>query len=142
MTTLRAAPALALLLTAAACASGGTSSVAPSASSAGLPAVRTNDYGNIRWNKDAIHVYESKGQKNAVLTFWARDGYFVTPIHCQNGGTFDATAGKTHGNPNRYDHTRYEFTAVSKKPDTCTFTAILANTGSPPIATLTVDLNS
>jgi hypothetical protein len=46
-----------------------------------------NDYGNIRWNKDAIHLYQSRGPKSALLTFWAGNGYFVSPIYCQNGST-------------------------------------------------------
>ncbi|HEY1429521.1 MAG TPA: hypothetical protein VGF18_08100 [Candidatus Tumulicola sp.] len=114
----------------------------PDAVPASRSKARPNDYGNIRWNKAAIHVHKSKGAKSAVLTFWAKDGYFRVPNYCQNGGNFDAVAGRTRSNPNRYDHTHFKFTALTSQPDTCTFTVILANTGSPPIATLTVYLNS
>ncbi|HXM06488.1 MAG TPA: hypothetical protein VN936_03450 [Candidatus Acidoferrum sp.] len=134
-----AAMALAALT---ACASPAGVSDAPSAASLSTPTVRTNDYGNIRWNKSSIHIYKSKGPKSAVLTYWAKDGYSTYPISCQNGGSFGAQQGKTSGNPNRYDHVKYSFVAKTGKPDQCTFTAVLNNTGSPPIATLTVYLNS
>jgi hypothetical protein len=139
---LRAASATLTLAALAACASPGGLSGAPSAAAVSAPAVRANDYGNIRWTPTAVHVYKSKGAATAVLTFWAKDGYFTDPISCQNGDTVIATPGKIKGNPNRYDRVKYSFVAKNAKVDKCTFTAVLNNTGSPPIAVLTVRLNS
>jgi hypothetical protein len=138
---LKIASATVLLLTAAACASAHVSDV-PASGVVSLPAVRTNDYGNIRWNKTSIHVYKSKGSTTATLTFWARDGYFTYPLSCQNGGKIEATPGTVKGNPNRYDRVKYTFVAKTAKADTCSFTAVLNNTGSPPLTTLTLYLNS
>jgi hypothetical protein len=135
------ASATVALLAVTACASAPISNVPPAAN-VSAPAVQTNDYGNIRWNKAAVHAYKSKGATTAILTFWARDGYFKYPNSCQNGGRFVATPGKIKGNPNRYDRVKYSFVAKTGKPDQCTLTAVLNNTGSPPIATLTVHLNS
>jgi hypothetical protein len=139
---LQSASAVMALAALTACASPAGVSDAPSAASLSTPTVRTNDYGNIRWNKAAVHVYKSKNAAIALLTFWAKDGYFTYPISCQDGGQFVATPGKGKGNPNRYDRVKYSFVAKTGKPDQCTFTAVLNNTGSPPIATLTVYLNS
>jgi hypothetical protein len=124
-----------------------TACASPATTAAGLfasraPAARVNDYGNIRWNKVAVHVYKSKSGSSATLTFWAKDGYFTYPNSCPSGGKFVATPGNVKGNPNRYERVKYSFVAKTSKADQCTFTAVLNNTGSPPIATLTVDLNS
>jgi hypothetical protein len=137
---LQAASAILALATVTACASPATVPADPSPAPA--PAARTNDYGNIRWNKATVHIYKSKSAPSATLTFWAKDGYFTYPNSCQNGGKFVATPGSVTGNPNRYDRVKYSFVAKTGKPDQCTFTAVLNNTGSPPIATLTVYLNS
>jgi hypothetical protein len=127
----------------AACASpnGVPSSVSPTSGASALLS-RPNDYGNIRWNKSSVHVYKSKRSASATLAFWARDGYFTYPIACQNGGNIVATPGTVHGNPKRYDYVKYTFVAKTAKADTCGFTAVLNNTGSPPLTTLTLYVNS
>jgi hypothetical protein len=140
---LQTALAACTMLAVSACAAPTTVTMAPSDSSAVLaPEIRTDDYGNIRWNKATIHVYKSKGADTALLTFWAKDGYFTYPISCKSGGQLVATPGTVKGNPNRYDRVKYSFVAKTGKPDQCTFTAVLDNTGSPPIAILTIYLNS
>jgi hypothetical protein len=135
-------PAASATLALAALAACGSPATVPGSPSGAPAAVRTNDYGNIRWNKAAVHVYKSKIGTTALLTFWAKDGYFTYPISCPNGGKFVATPGTVTGNPNRYYRVKYSFVAKTGKPDQCTFTAVLNNTGSPPIARLTVYLNS
>src|SRR5580692_8796214 len=129
------------LIVLAACASPTGVSGGPSAALS-VPAARTNDYGNIRWNKPSLHLFKSKGAQTALLSFWAKDGYFTYPMSCQNGGKVVATPGKVAGNPNRYDHVKYSFVAKTGKADQCTFSAVLNNTGSPPITTITLYLNS
>jgi hypothetical protein len=128
--------------TTAACASpatvpGGSSVMSQPAAQA---AARPNDYGNIRWNKSTIHVYKSKAS-TATLTFWARDGYFTYPMTCQNGSKVTATPGTVHGNPNRYDHVKFSFVVKTAKADQCYYTAVLNNTGSPPLTTIEIYLN-
>ena len=134
--------AIASLVAVTACGSQSSSQPSAVGVSAARSSARPNDYGNIRWNKAAIHLYKSRGAKSAILTYWARDGYFLSQVYCQNGGNLTAVAGRTYGNPNRYDHTHFKFTALTSKPDTCSLLAILANTGSPPLASITVYLNS
>jgi len=97
--------------------------------------------GNIYWNKKRLRLpYPPKGHVEAVLSYWAPDGYFTEPNYCRNGGTFSATVHRTWGNPKAYMHAAYWFTAESAGPDRCAFTAVLNNTGSPPIAIIKLDL--
>ena len=135
------ASATVALLAITACASAPISNVPPAAN-VSAPAVQTNDYGNIRWNKTSLHVFKSRGYATATLAFWAKDGYFTYPLSCQNGGKIEATPGKVNGNPNRYDHVQYTFVAKTAKADTCELTAVLNNTGSPPLTTIELYLNS
>ncbi|HEY3676097.1 MAG TPA: hypothetical protein VGK84_08915 [Candidatus Tumulicola sp.] len=139
---LQTAAAVLALTALAACASRAGVPAGPSGTAASVPAVRTNDYGNIRWNKPSVHVYKSKGASTASLTFWAKNGYILFPQSCEHGGQFVGTPGTVKGNPNRYERVQFSFVAKTGKADQCTFTAVLNNTGSPPIATLAVYLNS
>jgi hypothetical protein len=137
----RTATSFALIAALAACASPAVAPPPAAGISDLTSALRPNDYGNIRWNKASLHLYKLRGPRYATLTYWAANGYSTYPISCQNGGRVSATQGKTTGNPDKYFHVKYAFRVSSTKPDTCSFTAVLANTGSPPIATLTIYLN-
>lgn len=94
---------------------------------------------NIYWNKASLHVKYAPGvHGQAILSYWGPNGYYTDPPTCKNGGKISATARRTWGNRSKYLHVLYWFKARSKGPDYCTFTAILDNTGSPPIATIEV----
>ena len=95
---------------------------------------------NIFWNKKSLNLsYGDKMPAKAVLTYWAPSGYY-TDESCNNGGKFSATPGRTWGNPRAYKHVLYSFEAQSAGRARCGFAAILNNTGSPPIASLTLNI--
>jgi len=71
-----------------------------------------------------------------VLNFWAPDGYFTEPLYCQNGSQIAISHGKAQGNPSGDEHVAYTFRAKGAGPDSCSYDAVLNNTGSPPIAIL------
>jgi hypothetical protein len=99
--------------------------------------------GNIFWNKAALHVaYPSKSHRKAVLTYWAPDGYYTLPVSCKNGGRISATPHQKSGDPSGYMHVVYWFKAKTPGPDSCSFTAVLNNTGSPPIAIIDLFIGS
>ena len=90
---------------------------------------------NIFWNKRRLDLpYPATAHAQAVLSYWASNGYFTYPVYCEKGSQISATAHRTWGNPKRYMHVVYWFEAKSPGPDRCSFTAVLSNTGSPPIA--------
>jgi hypothetical protein len=111
----------------------GGPNIAPAGSRGASPA--TGSCCNIFWNKNRLRLpYPTKGHAQAVLTYWAPNGYFTYPIYCQNGGQISATAHRTWGNAQGYMHVVYWFKAKSAGPDRCSFTAVLSDTGSPPFA--------
>ncbi len=120
--------------TLAGCGGAATTPAQPSAAAVqGAPAAKPAYNGNISWNKKSLRLrYETVGR--AVLTYFGPDGYFTYPPYCKNGGNITATAGRTWGKSSGYLHTRYTFEATTKGADDCSFTAVLNNTGSPPIA--------
>lgn len=114
---------------------GGALSSSPQAGAA--PATRPASTGNIFWSKAHIRLtYPAHGVKQVVLTYWGPDGYFTYPMDCQNGSTIAISHGKAHGNPSGYQHVIYSFRAENAGPDTCSYDAVLNNTGSPPITVL------
>ncbi|MGA7356192.1 MAG: hypothetical protein WA431_09930 [Candidatus Cybelea sp.] len=95
--------------------------------------------GNIFWNKASVRLrYGEIRPAKAVLTYWGPDGYYTAPLYCQRGTQISAKHGRDHGNPSGYLHVTYFFRALSRGQDECQFTAILNNTGSPPIATISL----
>ena len=107
-------------------------------SSAARSATAKADYnGNIYWNKKSVRLrYPSNSHARAELSYFGPDGYYALPVYCKNGGQISATTHRQWGNPKNYLHVEYWFQAQSAGPDDCSFTAILSNTGSPPIAIL------
>lgn len=75
---------------------------------------------------------------DAVLTYWAPNGYYLTPLYCQNGSQITETPGRTKGSPSGYERVKYSFTTQGPGPDDCVVDAVLGNTGSPPIAVLKI----
>lgn len=75
---------------------------------------------------------------DAVLTYWAPNGYYLTPLYCANGSQITDTAGRPKGSPSGYERVKYSFTTQSRGPDSCAIDAVLNNTGSPPIAILKI----
>ncbi len=111
----------------------------PEAAAARRPAAGSGSTGNIYWNKGALHLrYPAKYHAKATLSYWAPNGYFTLPISCRHSGKIDASRHRLSGNPSGYMNAVYWFSAKSAGPDDCSFTAVLNNTGSPPIATLTL----
>jgi hypothetical protein len=93
--------------------------------------------GNIFWNKAGVRLrYGATHPAKAVLTYWGPDGYYTAPLYCRGDTQISVKHGRSHGNPAGYLHVAYVFRALSHGPDQCQFTAILNNTGSPPIATI------
>jgi hypothetical protein len=91
--------------------------------------------GNIYWNKRRLNLpYPAMSHGQAILTYWGPDGYYTEPHFCKGNGRFSATAHRHYGNQSKYVHVVYWFKALSPGPDDCAFTAVLNNTGSPPIA--------
>lgn len=130
-----------LLATLAACTSGastpGTSIGAAQVRQGFLPG--SGSCCNISWNKKRLNLrYDSKPTMDAVLTYWAPNGYYLTPFYCQNGSQIIATPGRSKGSPSGYMRVKYSFTTQSPGPDDCAVDAVLNNTGSPPIAILKI----
>jgi hypothetical protein len=97
--------------------------------------------GNIYWNKRRLNLqYPTVSHGQAILTYWGADGYYTEPHYCQGNGRFSATPHRHYGNPSKYVHVVYWFRALSPGPDDCAFTAVLNNTGSPPIAIIKVHI--
>ncbi len=98
--------------------------------------------GNIYWRPIQLDLsYRAKSRAESVLTYWGPNGYYTEPPFCKKGATFSATAHRRYGNPSTYMHVVYRFKALSPGPDDCTFTAVLNNTGSPPIAILRLHIH-
>jgi hypothetical protein len=92
---------------------------------------------NIFWSKHRLRLpYPPKTHKTAVLTYWGPNGYYLTAVECKNGGKIAASAHHTSGDPKAYMHVVYWFEAQTAGPDECGVSAVLNNTGSPPIAVL------
>jgi hypothetical protein len=122
---------------AAGCASPTGPPPAPAATIAGVESPSEHGPGNIYWRPRRLSLpYPSKAHAEAVLSYWGPDGYFTETSYCKNGGRFSATPHRQYGNPSKYRHVVYWFKALSPGPDDCTFTVVLDNTGSPPIAIL------
>jgi hypothetical protein len=114
----------------------GASVAAPQSANA-----KRNYNGNITWNKNAVRVrYRSTKHARAELTYFGPDGYFTLPVYCKDSGEIAATVHRQWGNPKKNLHVEYWFQALSPGPDDCSFTAVLNNTGSPPIAILTIHI--
>jgi hypothetical protein len=104
-------------------------------------AAKPNYNGNITWNKSAVRLrYPSTKHARAELSYFGPDGYYTLPVYCKNGGEIATTPHRQWGNPKKYLHVEYWFQAQSAGPDDCSFTAILNNTGSPPIAILKIHI--
>jgi hypothetical protein len=108
---------------------GGPLKAEPSAIAASAP-------GNIYWNKSALRLQSDGEHAQAILTYWGPDGYFTQPGYCKNGGRISATTHGRSGKRTGYVHVVYWFKALTHKPDQCGFSAVLNNTGSPPIAVI------
>lgn len=121
----------------AALLSGCGGGVASSPAAPSAAAVRNATSGNIYWSKGKLRLpYPAHGAKRVVLTYWGPDGYFTEPIYCQNGSNIAVSHGKPSGKSSGYQHVVFSFRAKSAGPDTCSYDAVLNNTGSPPIAIL------
>jgi hypothetical protein len=92
--------------------------------------------GNIYWNKPALRLKADGAHAQAILTYWGPDGYYTDPVYCKNGGSISATTHGHRGKRTGYVHVVYWFKALSHNPDQCGFSAVLNNTGSPPIAVI------
>ncbi|MGA2760797.1 MAG: hypothetical protein ABSF08_10815 [Candidatus Cybelea sp.] len=100
------------------------------------PGVAASAPGNIYWNKPDLRLKGDGARGEAILTYWAPDGYYTEPVYCQNGGRISATTHGHRGKRTGYVHVVYWFKALTYKPDRCGFSAVLNNTGSPPIAVI------
>jgi hypothetical protein len=108
---------------------GGPLKAEPSAIAASAP-------GNIYWNKPALKLQSDGEHAQAILTYWGPDGYFTQPGYCKDGGRISATTHGRSGKRTGYVHVVYWFKALTHNPDQCGFSAVLNNTGSPPIAVI------
>ena len=90
---------------------------------------------DISWNKKRVILHQGV-MARGVLTFWAKNGYFFYPIYCANGSQISVATGRTWGDPNAYEHVIVRFETQSPGPDKCSITAVLNDTGSPPLAYL------
>jgi hypothetical protein len=112
----------------------------PACGSAGLNAepgvIAATGPGNIYWNKPALRLKADGARSEAILTYWGPDGYYTEPVYCKNGGQISATTHGQRGKRTGYVHVIYWFKALTHKPDQCGFSAVLNNTGSPPIAVI------
>jgi hypothetical protein len=112
---------------------------APGGTPGAMPAARTG--ANIFWNKPLLRLrYPGKSPAKAILSYYGPDGYYTELICCKQGGKFSATAHRHWGNPSGYLHVVYWFKALTDGPDRCAFSAVLNNTGSPPIAIIQLDI--
>lgn len=115
----------------------GCAAPATSFGTGGAAALRAKSSGNIYWNKASLALrYPAHGHRDAVLTFWAPDGYFTEGVYCKNKGKVAASAHRQWGDPSGNEHAVYWFTAKTAGPNECGFSAVLNGTGSPPIAVL------
>ena len=131
--------ATALLAGCSTASSPSTSPAVPQSVSRAVPA--SHGYGSIFWNKISLRLPpKGHGHAEAVLSYWAVDGYFTEPNYCRDGEQFSATAHRSWGNPKKYMHVLYWFKAKSRGADECEFTAVLNSTGSPPIAIIQLDI--
>ncbi|HEY2473670.1 MAG TPA: hypothetical protein VGI19_02605 [Candidatus Cybelea sp.] len=131
----------AVMAAAALTACGGSQPTAPAVPASANAAVKPSYNGNIYWNKHGVQLrYQSNSHGRAELSYFGPDGYYTEPIYCKHGGQISATTHRQWGNPKEYLHVEYWFQAQSSGPDVCSFTAILNNTGSPPIAILNLHI--
>jgi hypothetical protein len=125
--------ALVALLTA--CAGSHSSAGIPSSdSSAGRSRV-AGTCCTLWWSKKRLTLRDGV-MARAVLTFWSRNGYFFYPADCEHGSQISVATGRTWGDPSTYEHVVVKFKTQGPGPDRCAITAVLNNTGSPPLATL------
>jgi hypothetical protein len=104
--------------------------------------VRHASSGNIYWNKHELRLpYPSTSYRKATLTYWAPNGFYLTPLECKRGGQISVTAHHQGGNPSGYMHVVYWFKALTPGPDRCGISAVLSGTGSPPIAPIALRIN-
>jgi hypothetical protein len=94
---------------------------------------------NIFWNKKRLNLRYGATYK-AELTYWGPNGYYLYPVYCKNGGQINVTPRRTWGNPDQYEHTTFLFSTISPGPDRCGLTAVLNNTGSPPVAVIKLNI--
>jgi hypothetical protein len=92
--------------------------------------------GNIYWNKTGLRLKADGARGVAILSYWGPDGYYTEPVYCKNGGRISATTHGHSGKRTGYVHVVYWFKALTHSPDECGFSAVLYNTGSPPIAVI------
>jgi len=102
-----------------------------------------DSFGNIYWNKHRLNLHSPPApHAKAVLTYWAPNGYYIVGPTCKHGGTISATTHGSWGDPSGYMHVNYWFKARSAGPDECGCSAILNNTGSPPIAPIKLHIDA
>jgi hypothetical protein len=119
----------------------GGSQAAPSTT--GVGAASRDSFGNIYWNKHRVDLHSPPAtHATATLTYWAPDGYETVGPSCKHGGTIAATTHRSWGDPSGYMHVVYWFKAKTAGPDACGFSAILQNTGSPPIAPIKLHIDA
>ncbi|HLY03027.1 MAG TPA: hypothetical protein VKR56_11115 [Candidatus Cybelea sp.] len=92
--------------------------------------------GNISWNKPGLRLKTDGTHGQAILTYWGPDGYYTEPVYCKNGGRISANTHGRSGKRTGYVRVVYWFKALTHSPDQCGFSAVLNNTGSPPIAVI------
>jgi hypothetical protein len=98
---------------------------------------RVASMGNIYWSRPSLRLaYPSKSYVYATLTYWAPNGYFTARHYCKRKGEFSATPHRRSGNSHGYMNVVYWFKATTRGPNTCALTAVLNNTGSPPLSTI------
>jgi hypothetical protein len=121
---------------------GGASSAGPPGAMQQPTSVSKAYNGNIYWSKARLRLpYPPSSPGKATLTYFGPDGYYTYPVYCKNGGKISATPHRKFGNPKAYLHVVYWFKAQTPGPDDCSFTAVLNNTGSPPIAIIKLHIN-
>jgi hypothetical protein len=119
---------------------GGSQPAVTGTTTAGVSA-RSDSSGNIYWNKKNLNLpYPTKPAAKATLTYWAPNGYYTVPVYCKTKGRISAKHGHPFGDPSGYMHVVYRFKARTAGPDDCGFSAVLNNTGSPPIAVIALHI--
>ena len=102
----------------------------------GLPGTCCNLY----WNPTRLTLQYGAKPKKAELSYWASQSYFFYPVYCRHGSQISVTTGRTWRDSSPYDHTIVKFATRSRGPDRCSMTAALYPTGSPPLATIRLNI--
>jgi hypothetical protein len=126
------------LLLAALCVSALLPGCGSASLKAGPSVIEATAPGNIYWNKAALRLKPDGARGQAILSYWGPDGYYTEPLYCKNGGRISATTHGRSGKKTGYVHVVYWFKALTHARDECGLSAVLYNTGSPPIAVITL----